>query len=121
MADARYLPAGERREYYFEEGCYIIEYLNDAADPGVSIARARVPAGTTTRDHYLLATTERYHILSGTGRVHVGDTPAIAVAAGDTIVIPPGVRQRADADAAADLIFLAICSPRFRPENYRSA
>ena len=38
------LKANEADEYYFDEGCFILELSNSPADPGVSIARARVKA-----------------------------------------------------------------------------
>lgn len=106
-------------EYYFEEGCYILEYLNDPADPDASIARARVPPGTATRAHCLTGTSERYVILSGSGEVTVGAAGAVAVRAGDVVLIPPGETQRIDNTGAQDLVFLAICTPRFRRDNYR--
>ena len=31
----------EEDEYFFEEGCYILELANRADDPAVSVARAR--------------------------------------------------------------------------------
>jgi mannose-6-phosphate isomerase-like protein (cupin superfamily) len=34
------------------------------------------------------------------------------------VVIPPLVRQRVTNVGQGDLIFLAICTPRFRRENY---
>ena len=39
------LKANEADEYYFDEGCFILELSNSAADPDVSIARARVKPG----------------------------------------------------------------------------
>jgi mannose-6-phosphate isomerase-like protein (cupin superfamily) len=118
LSGSRY-SAGPGQEYWFEEGCYILELLNDPADPDVSVARARVPAGTTTAWHFLHGTTERYVILSGSGEVGVGDDPPAAVGSFDVVVIPPGVRQRIRNTGAEDLVFLAICSPRFRSDNYR--
>jgi hypothetical protein len=50
-------------EYYTEERCYITELSNTPNDPDVSIARARVLPGVTTRWHRLRATTERYLML----------------------------------------------------------
>ena len=105
-------------EYFFREGCYITELANSAADPALSIARARVEPGRTTRWHRLRGTVERYVILSGSGVVEVGDAPARAVAAGDVVLIPALSRQRIRNDGADDLIFLALCTPRFLPENY---
>jgi mannose-6-phosphate isomerase-like protein (cupin superfamily) len=105
-------------EYFFKEGCHILELSNSAADEAVSIARARVEPGQTTRWHRLCGTTERYVILQGTGSVDVGELPPQQVAAGDVVVIPPLCRQRITNSGDTELIFLAICSPRFKPENY---
>ncbi|MEE2730993.1 MAG: cupin domain-containing protein [Pseudomonadota bacterium] len=113
------LPILPDTEYYFEEGCYIIEQLNTDADPALSIARARVSPGRRTRWHSLTNTVERYQVLCGTGLVEVGDLPPTPVQAGDIVVIPAGVRQRILNNGEVDLIFLALCTPRFQPENYQ--
>jgi mannose-6-phosphate isomerase-like protein (cupin superfamily) len=105
-------------EYYFEEGCFINELSNSDADPAVSIARARVAPGVTTRWHRLTDTAERYVLLAGLGRVEIGDLPGKLVKAGDVVLIPPGCRQRIANLGDEYLIFLAVCSPRFRPEAY---
>ena len=109
----------ERDEYLFPEGCYILEMLNDgAADREASIARARVSPGVTTRWHRVLETAERYVIQAGEGEVWVGEHEPRLVGPGDVVLIPPGVRQRIRNAGDADLVFLAICTPRFREENY---
>lgn len=105
------------REYFFFEGCHIIETLNDPNDPEVSIVRARVGPGVTTSWHRLRATTERYVILDGKGEAFVG-TERFEVKAGDIVLIPPMVPQRIRNKGSSDLVFLAICSPRFSPEIY---
>lgn len=106
-------------EYYFEEGCHILEHLNNDADPDASIARARVVPGTATRPHWLAGTTERYFILSGTGMVSVGEADPAPVGPGDVVLIPSGTVQCITNTGAEDLVFLAVCTPRFRPDNYR--
>lgn len=116
--DARiYTPAAES-EYATDERCYILELLNAPDDPAVSVARARVAVGVTTRWHRLHATAERYVILAGNGRVEIGNLPARTVVAGDVVSIPPLCPQRIANTGQTDLIFLAICTPRFQPENY---
>ena len=109
----------EQSEYFFKEGCYIVEHWNDAQDPALSIARARLEPGGTTRWHCVRDTIERYQILAGEGLVEGGDRPPTRVGPGDTVVIPAGVRQRIHNPGAGDLIFLALCTPRFEPENYQ--
>lgn len=105
-------------EYYTDERCYIKELSNSDADADASIAQARVRAGVTTRWHRLAGISERYVILSGAGRVEVGDLPPQHVAHGDVVLIPPGCRQRIACLGEEDLVFLAICTPRFRPAAY---
>ena len=108
------------QEYYFDaEGCYITELANCDADPSLSIARARVTPGAITAWHRLSNTTERYYILSGTGIVEIDDLPPTAVNAGDVVMIQSMQRQRITNNGQADLVFLAICTPRFEPENYQ--
>lgn len=105
-------------EFYTSEKCYITELSNTPEDPDVSIARARVEPGVTTRWHRLKGTFERYFIISGKGLVEVGKLPPQEVTAGDIVLIPPMCRQRVTNIGAEDLIFLAICSPRFSQDVY---
>jgi len=111
-------PFDAAREYFFPEGCHINELSNDADDAAVSIARARVEPGGVTRWHRLSGIVERYVILSGNGRVEIGALAPQAVAAGDVVVIPARCPQRIANTGADDLVFLAICSPRFTPDAY---
>ncbi|MFO7869799.1 MAG: cupin domain-containing protein [Bacteroidales bacterium] len=106
------------QEYYFKEGCFITEFHNTESDNAVSIAQARVKPGETTRWHALLHTTERYIILSGTGSVEVGDDKPVLVGAHDVVCIPPDIPQRITNTGVDDLIFLAVCSPRFQQKQY---
>jgi len=109
----------ESEEYYFVEGCFITELSNSEADPDVSIARARVEPGVTTRWHRLAGTTERYVILGGRGCVEIEGLTPREVGRGDVVVIPPLAAQRIHNTGADDLVFLAICSPRFVANCYQ--
>ena len=102
-----------RDEFYISEGCHIIELSNTPDDQDVSIARARVEPGVTTRWHRLEGISERYVILEGQGRVEIGGLSPKDVSAGDVVLIPPMSMQRISNIGSKDLIFLAICSPRF--------
>lgn len=112
------LPFDPGREYYLEERCWINELSNSEADPGLSIAQACVRPGVTTRWHVVKGTIERYVIQSGAGRVEVGELPPTAVGPGDVVVIPPGSKQRIANTGTSDLVFLAICTPRFQRAAY---
>lgn len=107
-------------EYYFDEGCFITEISNSTDDLTLSIARARVEPGKTTKWHYLSNIAERYIILEGHGSVEVGDLEAQLVKPGDAVIIPAGERQRISNVGDDSLIFLAICTPRFEESAYSS-
>ena len=106
-------------ESFFAEGCFITEWWNSTADTAVSVARARVEPGVTTRWHRLRGVTERYLILEGRGQVEVGDGPPADVGPGAVVLIPPGTRQRITNTGEGDLIFLAVCTPRFTRTVYQ--
>ena len=106
-------------ETYVEEGCYIVELHNSAADADCSIARARVTPGMTTSLHCLNGIQERYVIIEGQGEVRVGNQPPQTVHTLDVVTIPAGVSQSICNTGHADLIFLCICTPRFCVENYQ--
>ena len=112
------IPIREGGEVFTSEGCYITELCNSPTDEEVSIARARVPPGVTTRWHRLRGTSERYVILAGQGRMEVGDLPPADVGPGDTVLIPPLCRQRITNVGDVDLLFLCVCIPGFSAENY---
>ncbi len=105
-------------EFYTQEKCYITELSNTSDDPDVSIARARVEPGVTTRWHRLADTIERYYIVEGKGRVEVGQLPPQDVTTGAIVLIPPMCRQRITNTGTEDLVFLAICTPRFSNDVY---
>jgi mannose-6-phosphate isomerase-like protein (cupin superfamily) len=105
-------------EFYTPEKCYITELSNTPDDREASIARARVEPGVTTRWHRLRGTAERYYILNGRGRVEVGKLPPQEVNAGDIVLIPAMCRQRITNIGSEDLVFLAICTPRFSSDVY---
>ena len=112
------LPHQPDTEFYIGEQCFITELSNGDHDEGISIARARVTPGVSTHWHALRGTVERYVLLEGEGCVEVGDLPAQQVGPGDVVIIPAGCRQRITNTGSADLVFLAVCSPRFTAGCY---
>jgi mannose-6-phosphate isomerase-like protein (cupin superfamily) len=112
------LKPDETDETFIDEGCHILELSNTAHDPALSIARARVAPGVTTRLHRLADTAERYVILSGKGQAEIGGQPPVDVSSGDVVLIPPGCPQRIRNTGSEDLVFLAICTPRFTVSAY---
>lgn len=106
------------REYLADERCYILESWNSPEDSLVSIAKARVEPGVATANHALHKVEERYVILSGTGSVTLGEQAPARVSAGDVVLIPAGTPQSINNTGKDDLIFYAICTPRFTPGCY---
>ncbi len=101
------------------ERCRITEHLNLDASPEASLALARVAPGVTTALHALAGVVERYVVLEGQGVVEIGGVSA-RIGPGDRAIIPADVPQRVMNTGAGDLVFYALCTPRFRPELYRT-
>ncbi len=118
----RVVKAESLKEYLTPERCFIYEnwgYVS-AGDAKVSIARARVEPGVTTKAHHLEGIQEIYLITNGTGKVQIGDQEAAEVTEGDVVVIPPGVSQRITNIGEIDLLFYCICTPAFTESCYRN-
>lgn len=105
-------------EYLTDEGCHIIEILNNTRSESISIAQARVEPGVKTRLHTLKGTSEIYYIISGEGVATV-DQESKTLLVGDCIVIQPNKPQCIENTGVIDLIFLCICQPRFQFSNYK--
>jgi mannose-6-phosphate isomerase-like protein (cupin superfamily) len=112
--------ANTLKEYLTPERCFIFENwgLVSAGDKAVSIARARVEPGVTTKVHHLEKVQEIYLITQGKGKVYVGDLDPAEVAEGDVIVIPPETAQKISNIGKIDLIFYCICTPAFTENCY---
>ncbi|WP_419174655.1 cupin domain-containing protein [Desulfosediminicola sp.] len=108
------------QEFYTSERCHIIEISNCSNDNEASIARARVEPGITTEWHQLTDITERYLIISGTGMVEIKGLNPTQVTVGDVVVIPASTPQRITNTGDDELLFYAICTPRFIPDAYIS-
>jgi mannose-6-phosphate isomerase-like protein (cupin superfamily) len=118
--ESRVVKADSLKEFAIPEGCFVSELCNEPDDNSVSIALARVKAGTKTQSHYLDATDERYLIVAGKGRVGVDGIPPTEVEAGDLAVIPAGKNQRIENIENTDLLFYCICTPPFNPNCYHT-
>ena len=110
---------GSSQEYFFDEGCFITELSNSSEDPGLSVARVRVEPEVTTKLHRLSNTIERYVIVEGEGIIVLGEQAPNKVSANDVVIIPADCSQQITNTGDADLIFLALCSPRFTIDCYK--
>ncbi len=78
-----------------------------------SLAEATVPPGAQTVEHYHRTTEEIYVFVRGGGRMRLGDEEA-DIRAGDTVVIPPGVRHKLWNEGSEPLVLLCCCAPPYR-------
>jgi mannose-6-phosphate isomerase-like protein (cupin superfamily) len=108
------------KEFSHPEGCLITELVNHPGEPGFSVARARILPGGRTSPHMLEGTEERYIVLSGTGRLHIGNQPYEAIP-GFSFEVPEGEIQWVQNTGREDLVVLVICRPRYQDKNYREA
>ncbi|MEA2366175.1 MAG: hypothetical protein QOI32_1687 [Thermoleophilaceae bacterium] len=81
-----------------------------------SLAEASVPPGAETEEHHHGVSEEIYFFTSGSGRLRLGDEET-NVSAGDTIVIPPGVRHKLWNSGDEPLKLLCCCSPPYSHED----
>jgi mannose-6-phosphate isomerase-like protein (cupin superfamily) len=81
-----------------------------------SLAEATVPQGGETVEHYHPVAEEIYHFVAGAGRLRLG-TEAADVRAGDTVVIPSGVRHKLWNSGPGPLVLLCCCSPPYRHDD----
>lgn len=116
--NAQIIKFDKTKEFFHDERCFIIELLNSSLDEMVSIAHVRVPVGVKTKRHKLINTTERYVILQGIGLMYLDDLEPEEIQQGDIVFIPPEHTQSIQNIGDIDLVFLAICSPRFKNDVY---
>src|SRR5829696_8606878 len=73
-----------------------------------SLAEATVPPGGESEEHYFFT--------HGSGRMRLGDDES-EVAAGDTVVIPPGTRHELWNTGTEPLQLLCCCAPAYSHED----
>lgn len=114
-----FVPAGDQKEFWTDERCFITELHNNPASPETSLAVARVEPGLVTQLHRLAGVTERYVVRKGAGVLEVDGVEQV-LGVGDQAVIPANAAQRITNTGAVDLEFYCLCTPRFLPECYVS-
>ena len=101
-----------------KDGSTIRELVGPVTTPArnQSLAEATVPAGGATTAHKHPRSEELYLFTAGSGRMRLGEEER-AVAAGDCVVIPPGIDHKLWADVDADLRLWCCCSPAYSHED----
>lgn len=98
------------------DGCLLAEVIhpqNDGTSRGLSLARARLAPGQSTRPHRL-DFLEIYYFLAGRGVMHLAGEKA-AVEPDDCVYLPPGQVQWLQNTGQEDLVFLCVCHPAYDP------
>lgn len=91
-------------------------------ESGLAIRNMSIASGTLKRgqraiSHFHRNSEEMYYVLSGHGRVYIGDTIDI-ISAGDAVFIPIGAVHALDnRDSSGPLKVLAISSPPYSDED----
>ena len=81
-----------------------------------SLAEARLPAGSSTQEHYHPKAEEIYFITQGHGRIRI-ETETRDVKVGDAIAIPPGRKHKLWNLGAEPLKLLCCCSPAYEQSD----
>lgn len=104
--------------YITRDGSSIRELMHPAVHGNIrqSLAEASLPPGGATLLHRHHASEELYHIVSGMGRMTLGDEE-FAIVAGDTILIPPGTPHCLHNNGDEPLCLLCCCAPAYRHED----
>jgi len=119
--EPKIVKATSLKEFLTPEGCFVSENwgLVSFGDEAVSIARARVEPGVTTKAHHLEGIQEIYLIVKGKGKVQIGGLEPANVEEGDAVFIPEGTSQKITNLGKTDLVFYCICTPAFTQDCYR--
>jgi mannose-6-phosphate isomerase-like protein (cupin superfamily) len=82
-----------------------------------SLAEEVLPVGARVGRHHHLETEEIYYILSGSGRMTVGNETR-EVASGDAVFIPRLHTHTLENTGQTPMIILLVCGPAFRYEDH---
>jgi mannose-6-phosphate isomerase-like protein (cupin superfamily) len=94
------------------DGSEIRELLahRNSAIRNQSLAEARIPVGSATKEHYHPKCEEIYYITQGTGQMRI-EGELRDVKPGDAIAIPPGLKHKIWNTGADVLHLLCCCAP----------
>lgn len=104
--------------YTTRDGSTIRELMHPAVHGNrqQSLAEAIIEPGEQTRLHRHRISEELYHVTSGTGVMTLGPV-TLNLAAGDTLLIPPGTAHCVTATGDEPLYILCCCSPAYAHED----
>ncbi len=82
-----------------------------------SLAEELLPPGAMVGRHHHLETEEVYYILSGTGRMTIGDEIE-EVKSGDAVFIPRGNIHSLENTGTDDMKILLVCGPAYEVSDH---
>jgi mannose-6-phosphate isomerase-like protein (cupin superfamily) len=105
---------GRAEPFITADGSTIREVAGAVSQPtrNQSLAEATVPPGAATVRHHHVTSEEIYLFTAGSGRMKLG-AEDFAVAAGDCVVIPPGVLHGLTNPTGEPLVLLCACAPAY--------
>ena len=105
---------GELKPFITVDGSEIRELLayRNSEIRNQSLAEARLPAGTSTLEHYHPRAEEIYFITRGRGRIRI-ENEIREVQTGDAIAIPPGRKHKLWNIGSGTLTLLCCCAPAY--------
>jgi len=114
----RLQPYFEVTPYITKDGSKIRELMHPAVhgNTAQSLAEATISAGKRTLLHRHHKAEEIYYVISGRGRMTLGDD-LFPIKTGDTVCIPPGTPHRVEAIAPTPLRILCCCSPAYAHDD----
>ncbi len=109
---------GKIAPYVTRDGSEIRELLHPDSHAlrNQSLAEAVVAPGAATLLHRHETSEEIYHVTRGNGLLTLG-SEKFAIAAGDSIAIPPGTPHRVENAGADALHILCCCSPAYSHDD----
>lgn len=104
--------------YVTLDGSLIRELAHPAThgNTAQSLAEATVAPGRATLLHRHDRCEEIYHVVAGTGAMTLG-SERFAIAAGATVVIPPGTPHRLQNTGDEPLVVLCACAPAYAHDD----
>ena len=104
----------ELEPYRTKDGSEIRELMHPAVhgNRAQSLAEATVAPGGSTTLHRHGVTEEIYHFTAGAGFMTLG-TERVAVRAGDTVCIAPGLPHRVENTGTVPMKILCACAPAY--------
>jgi mannose-6-phosphate isomerase-like protein (cupin superfamily) len=108
----------EAPPFITKDGSEIRELLahRNSAIRNQSLAEARLPVGAATAPHFHPRAEEIYFILEGRGQMQI-EASVRAVAPGDAIAIPPGLRHQITNTGDVTLRLLCCCAPCYENDD----